>query len=105
MNRRERFFSGVPVGNSRMADFDVLVIGGTGNNVATSAADAGLETAPVVRRQMTDSNICGILLPNRERIYLVLMITRLKWVHLRILSSMMPFHRSGRSSKTERLAT
>ncbi|MFQ3285649.1 FAD-dependent oxidoreductase, partial [Natronomonas sp.] len=31
-----------------MTDFDVLVIGGgTGNNVAAAAADAGLETALV----------------------------------------------------------
>ncbi|MFB6132991.1 MAG: dihydrolipoamide dehydrogenase, partial [Halanaeroarchaeum sp.] len=30
-----------------MTDFDVLVIGGTRNNVAAAATDAGLETALV----------------------------------------------------------
>ena len=47
LNPRESLFisRNVPV---RMTDFDVLVIGGgTGNNVAAAAADAGLETALV----------------------------------------------------------
>lgn len=46
-NHRASYF-GVGGVRSAMADFDVLVIGGgTGNNVAAAAADAGLETALV----------------------------------------------------------